>query len=276
MPQDPTKYPTVQPMLAGDGTPSRPWQEWEQKVSKSVPIVGTGSPEGVVEALQYQEYIDETDTSAPVIYRKMLTNIGGDRSKGWVSALAMDSLTLTGNDALKLTGDATAWDDIQTSLIGRRLYSTSGGVNYDYDENTVTFASGGSISNTADRVGFNIQTRHQTLEDSSLKLHMHFEQTDATNRTFTVRYRIQNNGSAKTASWTTATADTDDALWTWSSGTLINILPLATIDLTDASISAQVQIQMARTDSNGGTVHVTFVDCHYELDSLGSNNEFSD
>lgn len=276
MPQDPTKYPAVQPLAESEGTPSRPFQTWERRVSKSVPIVGEGSPEGVVEAAQYSEYWDETTPTAPVLYRKMLAEIGGDRSKGWVSALAMDSLTLTGNDSLKLTGDATAWDDIQTSLIGRRLASSSGTVAYNYTENTVDFSGGGTITNINDTVVFNLQTRHATLEDSSLHLHMHFAQSDATVRTMTVRYRIQDNGEQKTTAWTTVTADTDDAVWTWTTGTLNNILSLATIDLTGVGLSAVVQIQATRSDSNGGLLPVTFIDAHYEIDSLGSNNEFSD
>lgn len=276
MSQAPTKYPNVTPLVEADRAPSQPFRQWEQRVSKTVPIVGTGTPEGVVEAPQYSIYIDETTPTAPTVYRKMLADIGGDRSKGWISSVAMDSLTLTGNDSLKLTGDATAWDDIQTSLIGRRLSSTAGSVNYNYTENTVDFSGGGVITNTNDTVVFNIQTRHRMLEDSSLNLHMHFEQSDATNRTMTVRYRIQDNGSAKTATWTTVTADTDDSVFTWSSGTLNNILPITSIDLTGIGISAIVQIQMTRTDANGGTLPVTFVDAHFQADSLGSNDEYSD
>lgn len=48
-------------------------------------IIGTGSPEGVVEAEQGQEYMDETGLTGAVKYIKQLANIAGDRSSGWVA-----------------------------------------------------------------------------------------------------------------------------------------------------------------------------------------------
>lgn len=166
------------------------------------------------------------------------------------------------------------WDDIQNSLIGRRLSSSSGTVAYNYAENTVDFSSGGSVTNTNDTVVWNIQLPHGTKPDSELKLHIHFEQSDAVNRTMTVRYRIQNNGQQKASAWTTVSANTDDAVWTWTTGTLNNILALATIDLTGASLSATVQFQMTRTDALTGVLPVVFADCHVERDMLGSSQEF--
>ena len=45
-------------------------------------------------------------------------------------------------------------------IFGRRLYSTSGGVDYDYDNNAIVFATGGSISDANDRVGGNFELNH--------------------------------------------------------------------------------------------------------------------
>lgn len=39
-------------------------------------------------------------------------------------------------------------------------------------------------------------------------------------------------------------------------------------------ISAQIQFRLTRSDANGGTIHSTFVDGHYERDTLGSNEEY--
>ena len=274
MPQKPTMLSAILEMVTEAKTPSQVFRQWAAKVSKSVPIVGTGTPEGVIEAPQYSEYTDETTPATPVIYRKMLPEIGGDRSKGWISAIALDSLTLNGSGAIQLEGDATVWEDIQNSLIGRRLNSTAGTVDYNYADNTIEFSGGGSITDTNDTTVWNIQLRHAAALNT-LRLHVHFEQSDATNRTLTARYRIQNNGEAKETSWTTVTADTDDAVWTWASGTINNILPIDQIDISGAALSSVVQFQMTRTDSNGGILPITFADCHIELESLGSDNEFS-
>jgi|TARA_R110002072_G_scaffold99672_2_gene219219 hypothetical protein len=49
-----------------------------------MPIVGTGSPEGVIEAVQYSLYLDSTGSAGAIQYRKMIPSIGGDRKQGWI------------------------------------------------------------------------------------------------------------------------------------------------------------------------------------------------
>lgn len=73
----------AQPIIRADGTMSDAFRTHMQLVSRAVKIVGTGSPEGVLEAPQYSEYIDETVPAVPVRYLKMLTDIGGDGKQGW-------------------------------------------------------------------------------------------------------------------------------------------------------------------------------------------------
>ena len=40
-----------------------------------------------------------------------------------------------------------AYDDATNGIVGNSLYSTSGGVDYDFNEAAIEFDSGGSISN---------------------------------------------------------------------------------------------------------------------------------
>lgn len=47
--------------------------------------VGTGSPENVVEARQGEEYLDETGAAGAVKYIKQVSDISGDKKKGWVA-----------------------------------------------------------------------------------------------------------------------------------------------------------------------------------------------
>jgi hypothetical protein len=84
MPQTPKKINSAQPIVEADSTMSQVFRTWLIQVSNNIPIVGTGSPEGDVEAPQYSLYIDETVPTSPVQYRKMLPEISGDRLKGWV------------------------------------------------------------------------------------------------------------------------------------------------------------------------------------------------
>lgn len=71
------------PIVEENGTMTQQFRTFMLGVG-TAPIIGTGSPEGAVEALQYSEYIDSTGISGSIKYIKMQAEIGGDRSKGWV------------------------------------------------------------------------------------------------------------------------------------------------------------------------------------------------
>lgn len=187
-----------------------------------------------------------------------------------------DRLKIEDDGTTKREGAATVWDDIQNSLIGKQLSSVAGKVDYNWAENTITMQPGGVITTANDLLVFNLQVPHAAIEDGSLNLHMHWEQPDATEREITVKYRIQNNGAAKTASWTTVTKalNATNNAFTYTSGTLNQITGLVDIDLTGASISAVVEFQMARTDSETGDIEVTFVDAHIQKDTDGSRQEY--
>lgn len=75
----------AQPIVEPDGTMAQPFRQFTQDASLSIPIVGTGSPEGVVTARQYSLYIDSTGISGAIEYRKMQPDIGGDVTQGWVA-----------------------------------------------------------------------------------------------------------------------------------------------------------------------------------------------
>ena len=60
------------------------FMQWTQDVTRALPIHGDGSPEGVVSAPQYTEYIDRTGTTGSIKWIKMLPNIAGDVKAGWV------------------------------------------------------------------------------------------------------------------------------------------------------------------------------------------------
>ena len=75
----------AQPIVQPDGTMEQPFRQFTQDASLSIPIVGTGSPEGVVEARQYSLYIDATGSSGSIEYRKMQPSIAGDTSQGRIA-----------------------------------------------------------------------------------------------------------------------------------------------------------------------------------------------
>lgn len=78
------KLNQAQPIVEINGTMSQAFRQFTQEASLSIPIVGTGSPEGAVEARQYSLYLDKTGSAGSIQYRKMLPDVAGDRSKGWI------------------------------------------------------------------------------------------------------------------------------------------------------------------------------------------------
>lgn len=73
------------PIVDDKGFMSDSFRFWTLNTDLSNPIVGAGSPEGVVTARQYQFYINTSGTTGSLLYIKMLPDIGGDRSQGWVA-----------------------------------------------------------------------------------------------------------------------------------------------------------------------------------------------
>ena len=74
----------AQPIVEPDSTMSQPFRTWALTISDLQPFVGTGSPEGNLEAPQFSLYLDSTGTTGTIEYRKMIPSIAGDRKQGWV------------------------------------------------------------------------------------------------------------------------------------------------------------------------------------------------
>lgn len=73
-----------QPFVTRTGFLAPQAQEAMEEIVRWIPIIGSGSPEGVVLAMQYSLYIDKDGTTGAIEYRKMLPDVGGDKTKGWV------------------------------------------------------------------------------------------------------------------------------------------------------------------------------------------------
>ena len=72
-----------QPIVGSNGAMERQFQEWQTLVTKLLPYKGTGSPEGVVSAVEDSNYYDTAGASEFVHYIKMSDDIGGDKKLGW-------------------------------------------------------------------------------------------------------------------------------------------------------------------------------------------------
>ena len=180
------------------------------------------------------------------------------------------------NGIIRRYGQATMWDDLVGSLVARRLTSTAGRLNYDYDENAILMQNAGDISDSADRLIFNHQKAHGAKDDSTFNVHIHFEQVSDNKIEFTLQYRIQNNLAAKTEDWITVVTNTDDhaVLPYPGSGTFNQIVELVQVPWVGCNISSTVQFRLARTDSIAEDILTTFIDGHIERDGDGSDYEY--
>jgi len=187
---------------------------------------------------------------------------------------------------MRRVGTSTAWRDIVGDLFGKKILSTSGKVDYDFDENAIDFKSGGSITTANDRVGGNLEINHEHKVGTSItfKPHIHWFQTVTTGVaeafTLTMRYRLQKNNATKTTSWTTVTCGTglggDDIFdFTGEVDGVYNQISTFPDMTLNCEISDTIQFQMARTDSSGGNMYVYFMDIHGEIDSDGSDTEYA-
>jgi len=73
-----------QPVVLPDGTMQAPFRDQMNRFYFALPLIGSGSPEGVVEAQQYSLYLDTAGAAGAIEYRKMLSDIGGDKTQGWL------------------------------------------------------------------------------------------------------------------------------------------------------------------------------------------------
>ena len=208
---------------------------------------------------------------------------------------AVDNIELDPVLGKRYTGSTTVWKDMIGDLFGRRLESTAGRVDYDYENNCIDFASGGSITTANDRVGANIEINHEMMIGSGISfyLHTHWFQAitsntpdvlDTTAYELTVRWRLLKNSygvELTTPVWNTTTITsnlTNNVFDTTNTNgeEYINQITQATDIMTvDCGISDTIQLQMARTDSLGGTLKVYFIDIHGAVDSDGSDGIIS-
>ena len=203
---------------------------------------------------------------------------------------AINNTEFAADGTMRRNGTATAWQDMIGNLFGSKLNSTSGQVDYDFDSNSLKFSQNGSLSTAADRVQANLEINHQFRVGTSITFspHIHWFQEIETGAakaiTLSMRYRLQKNGEAQTAAWTTITCDTgsggDDIYdFTAEADGLYNQLSKFPDITVDCDISDTFQFQAARTDTDDELgsqyAYVYFIDFHGEVDSDGSDEEYT-
>jgi hypothetical protein len=179
-----------------------------------------------------------------------------------------------------MAGDARPWRDELGDAIS--LQQTGTGVSRNNSEATVEFITGANLS---DYLFMNVQLNHDKDLTSSLYPHIHFFQAQNTTPNFLLQYRWQVNGGTKVTSWTNLKCNT--LAFTYSSGTLNQIAYSSPISVpAGTTVSDIVQFRILRDNANTSgvftgsdpytaTVGVLAFDVHFQINSLGSTDQYT-
>jgi hypothetical protein len=74
-----------EPIVYSDGTMQPVLQRQMNRYEAQYPLVGDGDPNGVMPGDYLQLYLNVSGTTGSIEWRKMLPDVGGDRTLGWVA-----------------------------------------------------------------------------------------------------------------------------------------------------------------------------------------------
>ena len=199
-----------------------------------------------------------------------------------ISSLQIGDVTagnyvLINENGIRLFGTAAPFDDLEGALIGARINSPSGRIDYNYDEGTVEFQD--NCIYPTDFVTIIYQMRHRYQFESVVEPHLHWIQDSALFPNWVILSRVTLNGGLVPAAFDGPFKPTQ-TLFTWNSGNLLQYSDFADIAGRE-NLSFSLDIKLYRDTTNvstlysgadpiSGNVAAKFLDCHFQNDMLGS------
>lgn len=118
------------------------------------------------------------------------------------------------------------------------------------------------------------QLPHARKNGSNIRPHVHFIQTSALEPVWKIDYRWYKNGEAPTGSFTTLICDSP--VFAYTSGDMLQICAFDEIDGSGIdTVSSILDIKLYRDDNVvSGDILLKEFDIHYQIDQLGSRQEF--
>jgi hypothetical protein len=181
--------------------------------------------------------------------------------------------SIDSNGTITLTGEATTWTDFSVPLT-RDKQGQSDKPDYDYTNLGLLFPQ----NDPDEKIYLVMQMDHAKKMDSPIYLHVHYIQSEATQPTYKADCKFYNNGEAVSATWTTiSTATSSKGIFTYTSGDILQIATFPAISApTNETVSANLDLIFYRDDNDlTGDSLAKYLDFHYEIDSLGSDDELS-
>lgn len=179
-----------------------------------------------------------------------------------------------------MTGNARPWrDEIADAL---NLKSQGPGVSINATESVAEFVHTAQVT---DYLYINVQLNHDRDLAVNIFPHIHFFQAENKVPNFMLQYRWQLNGGEKTTAWTPLKCNT--LAFAYSGTTKVNIAGTASgiAVPVGTTLSDIVQFRVIRDHDNASTlftgedpytatVGVLAFDIHFQINSLGSTDEY--
>lgn len=183
-----------------------------------------------------------------------------------------------------MTGNATVFKDELQSLLTQLKNNPADRLVANIAEGTLDFKSNAVL---ADYAVMNVQINHDAKIGANVYPHLHFFQNQNAMPNWMLQYRWQSNGKIKDATWKDLRMNIP-AVIPYAAGVLVQIAKAATpiTPPETASISDILQLRLIRDTNNASTLFTggndTYTgnaealnfDVHYEINSIGSNQEY--
>ncbi|MHA2246912.1 MAG: hypothetical protein ACXADY_18350 [Candidatus Hodarchaeales archaeon] len=186
-----------------------------------------------------------------------------------------DNYTQFGSSGtMEFVGTATMFDDMEASLTPDKQGSNSK-PDYDFTNLGLLFPQ----NDTDEKVHLIIQFRHKKKLDTPVYPHIHYIQGQTGTPVFEYAYRWYSNGQHMPSVWQTGTTvDGNRGIFTWTSGSMLQIasFPAVTPPMEDEGVSSNFEMILWRNDNEiSGDVLAKYIDVHYEIDTVGSDGQYT-
>ena len=178
---------------------------------------------------------------------------------------------------LRLTD--TSWDDLKFPATALRLDVAATRYSFDSTELGIRFDTNARY--TEEQLSMIAQMPHHWKEGSTLKPHFHWIQEQAEFPNVLFAYRAYNNGDTPGAY---TFVEPDNHVFTYVAADICQISGFPDIDMTGMTLSSIIDMKFWVDTANTSTLITSGsqalgmllkeIDIHYEIDSLGSNQEF--
>ena len=174
------------------------------------------------------------------------------------------------------------WRDDVGQVAAKNFLSVAGRIEYDYAELTVNFTQ--TARYPEEPLGSPNQLNHWWMNHSVARPHIHWFQASSATPNLMIAWRLVRNGHAVPAVWTTAKYTS--SLFTYTSGTMMQITQFPEIDCSTLSWSDDIDIKLYRDNTNASglfagadpvaaTVRLKFFDLHLPVEHDGTVFEYT-